>query len=134
MSEELVGPGGVPCGSCPYRKDVPAGVWAEDEYDKLKTFDGEPFEQIVKGGLALFMCHQQDGHLCSGWVGCHNKMESMALRFHAAEITDETWTYESPIPLFASGTEAAEHGMSGVEDPDDRACALIDKLGRKLGK
>ena len=25
-----------PCSSCPYRKDVPSGVWAHHEYEKLR--------------------------------------------------------------------------------------------------
>lgn len=132
MSDELVGPGKAPCGSCPYRPDVPPGVWSEHEYKKFPAYDGEPFEQIVNGGLALFMCHQQDGKLCAGWVGCHNKTESMALRFHAREVTPETFDYVSPVPLFSSGREAAEHGLSGVETPPPEAVALIGKLERKL--
>lgn len=25
----------VPCGTCPYRRDVPAGIWHGEEYAKL---------------------------------------------------------------------------------------------------
>lgn len=28
-----------PCSACPYRVDVPAGVWAREEYDKLDPYD-----------------------------------------------------------------------------------------------
>lgn len=28
-----------------------------------------------------------------------------------------TFDYESPLPLFASGAQAAAHGMAGVENP-----------------
>jgi hypothetical protein len=30
-----------PCPSCPYRKDVPSGVWAPEEYDKLPAYDND---------------------------------------------------------------------------------------------
>jgi hypothetical protein len=128
---DKVGPSKAPCGSCPYRKDVPSGVWAREEYEKLKTYDGEPFEQVLKGGISLFMCHQNDGTLCAGWVGCHNKTQSMALRLHSQEVTPETFSYESPVPLFSSGTEAAEHGMAEIDNPSPKAKATVDKLVHK---
>ena len=28
-----------PCASCPYRCDVPSGVWHPDEYAKLEVYD-----------------------------------------------------------------------------------------------
>ena len=36
-----------PCGSCPYRKDVPSGVWAVSEYLKLVEYDRPTGEQPV---------------------------------------------------------------------------------------
>lgn len=133
MAKKPVTCGKAPCGSCPYRRDVPAGIWAADEYEKLPAYDGEPIEQLMKEGIALFYCHQQDGKLCAGWVGVHNKTQSMAMRFHAAMLAEEVWDYESPVPLFSSGTEAAEHGLSGVDNPDRRAKLAVAKLLRKLG-
>jgi hypothetical protein len=66
-----------PCGSCPYRRDVPSGIWDASEYAKLPGYDaGWPDEQPT----AAFFCHQQDDELCSGWVGCHNMVESFGLR------------------------------------------------------
>jgi hypothetical protein len=32
-------PAPKPCESCPYRKDVPSGVWSEGEYRKLPQYD-----------------------------------------------------------------------------------------------
>ncbi len=122
-------PAKTPCKSCPYRRDVPAGVWDASEYEKLPGYDGETFEQI-EGGMALFFCHQQDGHLCAGWVGCHDPQELLALRLHP--VDPSTFSYRSPLPLFASGTEAAAHGMSGIEEPDSRARAVIARLTRKM--
>jgi len=108
-------------------------VWAASEYLKLPRYDGDIMEQIGKDGIALFYCHQQDGNLCAGWVGCHNKTDNAALRINAHRVTPETFDYESPVPLFSSGTEAALHGLSGVEDPSPEAKRLVDKLSDKLG-
>jgi hypothetical protein len=131
---ELVGPGKAPCGTCPYRADVPAGIWSADEYAKLPTYDGEPVDQVLNGGLGLFYCHQQDGRLCAGWVGCHNSGQFMALRLHAAQVAPEAFTYVSPVPLFSSGAAAAKHGLSGVAKPDARAQTAIKKLLRQRGR
>jgi Family of unknown function (DUF6283) len=124
---------GVPCGSCPYRRDVPSGVWAEDEYAKLPPYDLSTPEQPT----GLFMCHQQDGRVCSGWAGTHDMDENLALRFAAASgsISPDDYRaileYESPVPLFASGAEAAEHGLAEVETPGSAAVRTIQKLERK---
>lgn len=121
-----------PCVSCPYRRDTPPGVWGDDEYAKLERYDGETGDQPFK----LFMCHQDTGHVCAGWAGCHDGDHLMALRlahvFHwmtDAEI-EATITYVSPVPLFGSGREAAEHGRSGIDDPSPEAVAVQQKVVR----
>lgn len=48
-------------------------------------------------------------------------------------VAEETFDYESPVPLFESGMEACLHGLSGIEEPGPEARAMIDKLSRKLG-
>jgi hypothetical protein len=123
----------APCGSCPYRRDVPSGVWAPEEYDKLPRFDRETGEQPT----SVFLCHQQDGRLCAGWVGCHDMDESLGLRLavllgtisgdtHAAALD-----YSTDVDLFASGAEAAAHGLLEVETPSSRAVRTIQKLRQR---
>jgi hypothetical protein len=107
-------------------------VWAALEYEKLPAYDGDVVDQLMAGGHGLFYCHQNDGHLCAGWVGCHDMHNNLATRL--CKVAPETFDYESPVPLFASGAEAAAHGLSGVEDPSPEARALIAKLAIKLGK
>ena len=68
MSEKVKAPR-VLCASCPYRKDVPSGIWEQSEYDKLPKYDGETWEQAG----ALFMCHLRDGCLCGGWLACQTR-------------------------------------------------------------
>jgi hypothetical protein len=119
-----------PCASCPYRRDVASGVWSEEEYDKLPPYDGPTHEQPG----TVFFCHQQNGRLCSGWVGCHDMEESMGLRIAllAGVLTQEDFEaacdYTSPVPLFASGAEAAAHGMAELEDPGTKARRVVDKV------
>lgn len=124
-------PARAPCRSCPYRRDVPAGVWAAEEYDKLWRYDGSISDQAFNGALGLFFCHQRDGRLCAGWVGCHDMTDNLAVRLHG--IAPEAFDYESHIPLFGSGHDAADHGMNGIDRPDEVARRMVARLAKKLG-
>ena len=119
-----------PCGSCPYRQDCPSGVWATTEYDKLNAYDRQtPFQPP-----GAFYCHQNNGRLCAGWVGCHDMNESLALRFLLAHdvISSVEFValldYATPVPLWASGAEAAAHGRAQIEAPGPKALSTIAKL------
>ena len=124
--------GKAPCVSCPYRKDVPSGVWAKNEYDKLPGYDGNIIEQIPHG-IALFYCHQQDGKLCAGWLGAHGPHNLLAVRLAALNdrVTDAVLNYVSPVPVFSSGKEAAVHGKKSIRRPTKRAKAMVQQLLRK---
>ncbi|MFD8648683.1 DUF6283 family protein [Streptomyces mirabilis] len=126
-----------PCASCPYREDVPSGVWSEEDYAKLPRYDGPTYAQ--PGGL--FLCHQHDrddnrARVCAGWAGCHDMTQSMALRVAqlTGEVTPETaeavYDYTSPVPLFATGADAAAHGMREIDDPGPEALRAMDKIRR----
>jgi hypothetical protein len=127
-------PAANPCGTCPYRQDVPSGVWHPEEYAKLPPYDEETGDQPPN----LFACHQQDGRLCAGWVGCHDMGQNLALRFaeHFGQLTaeevDEVLDYTTEVPLWSSGTEAAAHGMAEVDEPSPKARKKIDQLARRL--
>lgn len=133
----IKGPAPKACISCPYRQDVPSGIWAAEEYAKLPEYDGETFEQPT----GIFQCHQNDtgderARMCAGWVGCHDTPGLMALRLglvagHVApETVEAALDYVSPVPLFASGAEAAAHGVKDLEDPSPEAVRLIEKITR----
>lgn len=117
-----------PCASCPYRRDVPSGIWDASEYDKLPAYDGGTAEQILARAAGLFHCHSQPENLCAGWVGCHDMYESFAIRFNAGRVDPAVYDYVSPVPLFASGTEAAEHGKRDLLHPGERAQRKIGQL------
>lgn len=119
-----------PCTSCPYRRDVPSGIWAPDEYAKLPGYDGDVPDQLAAGAVGVFMCHQADGHICAGWAGCHDMENNLAVRLHASEVDPVTINYRSPVPLFGSGAEATEHGMRDVAAPGAQARAKATQLMR----
>lgn len=119
-----------PCSTCPYRRDVPSGIWDRTEYEKLSAFDGDVPDQLANGATRLFHCHQRDGNLCAGWVGCHDMTNNLAVRLHGADIDPAVYDYESPVPLFASGKEAAEHGMRDLAAPGEAAEKKIRQLLR----
>lgn len=119
----------VPCGSCPYRRDVPSGIWAQDEYDKLPSYDGETWAQNV----STFMCHQRDGKVCGGWLACHDPRELLALRFEAMtrSIDPAVFDYATDVPVFSSGAEARAHGMRDLDNPGKAARRMHAGLIRK---
>ena len=131
MSKPLPKAPKVPCGTCPYRQDVPSGVWAANEYEKLPSYDGEIFDQLVKGGTPLFMCHQNDGCLCGGWLQTHGTDNLLALRLH--EVHPSVYGYTSKVPCFASGAEAMVHGMAEIDDPSPAAKRKVAGLMKKRG-
>ncbi len=123
-----------PCGSCPYRKDVPSGVWHEEEYQKLPGYDGD----MIGQPLGVFGCHQQDGRLCAGWVACHDMDENLALRIAVGRghIDGETFskvlTYETEVEIWESGQAAHDHGVREISNPSVKAEKTITKLSKKL--
>ena len=125
MSE---GPRSQPCSSCPYRKDVPSGVWSYDEYEKLRAYD----EPTPDQPFAYFACHATPEHLCHGWVVVHttrgHEYDLLALRIRGADYDQIP---EPSVPLWGSGNEAADHGQADLEEPSEAATAAVDKLLRK---
>lgn len=118
----------APCGSCPYRRDVPSGIWERVEYDKLPKYDGEIIDQMMADATGLFLCHQQDGNLCAGWLACHRSDNLAAMRLHAAEVDPMVWSYETACPLWSSGAEARAHGIKDIAEPSAAARKKIDGL------
>ena len=126
-----------PCQSCPYRRDVPSGIWASEEYEKLRAYDRDTSQQPV----GLFQCHQEDAHsptrrMCAGWVACHG-YELLALRLACASgaISPETFeaavNYDPQVPIFASGAQAADHGQADILLPSRTAQAYAAKITRR---
>ncbi|MFE9250887.1 DUF6283 family protein [Streptomyces sp. NPDC007088] len=130
-----------PCLTCPYRRDVPSGVWSPRDYEKLPRYDGETWEQPAR----VFICHQHDKddidvRVCGGWAGCHDGDHLLALRIAVIEggittaTADAIRDYTSPVPLFTSGAEAAAHGMRDLNTPGTEALRAMDKIKRTRGQ
>ncbi|MEU2558465.1 DUF6283 family protein [Streptomyces longispororuber] len=140
MTSFIRPPAPRPCESCPYRRDVPAGIWASEEYEKLRRYDADTPEQPT----GVFQCHQADAdsdtrRICAGWLGCHGGTELLALRIAVLDgrIDSSTYRaaadYESPVPLFSSGGAAAAHGEAGVAAPAEEARRMIGKICQTRG-
>ena len=116
----------VPCEACPYRQDVPSGVWAHEEYEKLRRYDAETASQPFVG----FACHATPKKFCHGWAVVHtsrgNEHDLIALRLAGVQEIPEP-----KVPLFGSGNEAADHGQAEIEDPTEEAMHVADRLTRK---
>jgi len=124
----------APCKSCPYRRDVPSGVWAASEYERLPAYDGNMGEQAWAGGRRLFDCHQSDGNLCAGWLACHGPDKLIALYLTPYIVPDAVWDYTTRVKLFKSGAQACAHGLRAIKWPAARARRMIDQLLRQRAR
>jgi hypothetical protein len=106
----------------------------------LRGYDADTAHQPP----GLFQCHQQDTdgayrRVCAGWAGCHDGDELLALRLALLQgrISEETFravvSYSSPVPLFESGDDAADHGQRQIDTPDELAVRTIAKIVRVRG-
>jgi len=122
------------CTACPYRRDVPSGVWAASEYEKLADYDLETPDQP----MGVFHCHATPDVICHGWAVVHGRQEGayslLGLRlaagmglFDFAQLDD----VHEGAPLFPSGAEACEHGKRDIEHPSQEA---LDTVARLQGK
>ena len=129
-----------PCSSCPYRRDVPSGIWAWHEYEKLRDYDLPTAEQPWN----VFVCHATPDHYCNGWVLVHNNRgpdpdnpmsvhpyDLLALRLSEGMGRWSGRIPESKTPLFSSGNEAADHGQRDISAPSPEARNTVDRLTRK---
>lgn len=129
-SGEIQPPAPNPCGTCPYRTDVPSGIWDASEYAKLTAYDADTPEQPY----GLFLCHQINGHVCGGWAACHDMTQSLGVRMAviSGHITPETAEaiadYTTTVPVFPTGQAAADHGLTDQENPSPEAERAIDKI------
>jgi hypothetical protein len=117
----------MPCSSCPYRRDVPSGVWAHSEYQKLRDYDAPTGDQP----FAAFACHASPEVLCHGWAVVHSnrghQYDLLALRL----MLPHPKIPPAGVPLFGSGNEAADHGQRDIEAPGAEARRTTDRLLRK---
>lgn len=122
-----------PCASCPYRRDVPSGLWATEEYDKLPRYDGDIIDQSQADAFAPFFCHQEvGGHVCSGWLAHRDPTDLLAVRLGISDdrLDPSCADYTTEVPLWSDGEQARTHGVRDIEAPSADAQQAIDKLLR----
>lgn len=107
------------CVACPYRRDVPSGIWAAEEYEKLRKYDRPTWEQPPIG----FLCHATSDFYCHGWAAVHG---DHALVFRLDPPDGEIRAGNTP--LFTSGAEAVDHGQADVDRPGRAAVRMIEQL------
>jgi hypothetical protein len=123
-----------PCFSCPYRKDVPSGVWHTEEYEKLRKYDEPPIGEMP--ALEIFLCHQTkvagQEIVCKGWCMVH--IDSIAVRLAQlqGQLFPEAFT-PTKAELHASGNAAADFGEKDIKRPKANAVKVSEKL-RRTGK
>lgn len=112
------------CSACPYRRDVPSGIWAEHEYQKLCEYD----QPLLNQPLAPFACHATPTHLCAGWAHTehHHPHGLLALRLNGTPPPDGL-----DDTCFPTGREAAEHGRRDIANPGRAARQAMAKLAAK---
>ncbi len=120
------------CAACPYAKDCPSGVWSAEDYAKLPPYDGETFAQPPEP----FACHEAPQLYCHGWAMCHSERgpERDLLALRLASITTGALIplpEKTGRPHFASGADAAAHGMADIAAPKRRARQMMKKLMEK---
>jgi hypothetical protein len=117
-----------PCETCPYRRDVPSGVWAAHEYEKLPEYDKPTGAQPP----LIFHCHTSPDFVCTGWAQCHDAAprgyELLALRFAIAFGRGVLKIPKRTVRLFKSGAEAAAHGLREIKAPGRRAIRAVAKV------
>ena len=93
---------------------------------KLPEYDRETFEQPA----AVFSCHQGDGDVCSGWLGHADPSRLLAVRLGVTSgaLGVSGLSYQTGVPLFPSGAEAAAHGVRDLAAPSAAAKATIEKV------
>lgn len=116
-----------PCTSCPYRKDVPSGVWHFDEYEKLREYD-------TNEAVGTFLCHHtldmSMETVCRGWLTVHQESVAVRLAILTGAVTVEEVYAEVPEKLYATGNEAADFGQKKIEQPSRKARTVISRLMR----
>lgn len=134
MTQKKIGCAAVPCPTCPYRRDVPSSIWAEEEYRKLPAYDQPTWQQPS----ALFMCHQHNNNLCTGWLQSHanrpHDVDLLALRLNWPKldaIVSKVALTKPAVALFASGFAAMRHGLKAILKPGRKAKAAIDKIAKR---
>jgi hypothetical protein len=103
-----------PCGSCPYRRDVPVDTWDACEFERVLEHDRNEV------GGSVFGCHKfrlrpKEADVCAGWFLDQQKRgyPSIRLRMLLMKCTEEPKVTDGGHPLYESIEEMC--AANGVE-------------------
>ena len=117
------------CDTCPYLRETPAGIWSAEEYEKLPTFDHDHEGMPV---FATFLCHQTNATkvdtVCRGWLSTHGDSIGARMAIMRKEIDPEDIPPAVEPEYYATGREACDAGLAGLEEPGDEAQVKMSKL------
>lgn len=120
-----------PCSSCPYRRDVPSGLWHRSEYKKLPEYD----EGAEPPSIALFLCHQTNATgretVCRGWLSVHRNSIAVRLALMQGNVTEKQVRARVATELHESGDAACAAGLLRIRRPGKDAEVLREKLLQK---
>lgn len=128
----------TPCTTCPYRRDVPSGIWDRSEYEKLPAYDHRDFGESP---MAVFHCHQEPmigkPTVCHGWLSVHPDCIAVRMARFSGLITKE---HMAQIPIkpdpkpYDSGQQAYRAGIKGIRRPGKKAEAAVRGLLKRKAK
>ncbi|MFE7439306.1 DUF6283 family protein [Streptomyces chartreusis] len=139
---------GVSSGSgvlvCGWRLATARGIESAPRYDPANA-DSDPAATALthptsRWRCSRFQCHQHDAdsgmaRVCGGWAACHGP-GLLAPRAALVQVRIDPTTFQAiteytlPVPLFATGTQAAEHGRRDIDLPGEEAAGAMDKITR----
>ena len=77
----------TPCSSCPYRQDVPTGVWDPQHFLDVLKADAEPFRGAMWG------CHKyvkkEEQSFCAGWLLDQRRRNFPSIQLRLRMMTDD---------------------------------------------
>lgn len=79
-----------PCGSCPYRVDVPVRTWHREEFENLLANDADELNGNVFG-CHRFRMRPKEAEICAGWYLDQKRcgFPSIQLRLVLMRVTEQ---------------------------------------------
>ncbi|MGH3734203.1 MAG: DUF6283 family protein [Micromonosporaceae bacterium] len=112
-----------PCETCPYRKDAPSGVWAAEEYERLRSYDAQPIFSRRRSVNATNTTRAAGGHgsaqagpVATTVITCWGYESLFCAARWTPRASRPRWTPVSRA-LFGSSAEAADHGEAAIRAP-----------------
>lgn len=114
------------CGTCPYRRSTPLGVWDRAEYDNLCEQDRREF------GGSVFGCHLKDGTDCRGWLADQKRRGSPSISLRIQLMTNHNGIGDLVRDLDDNDPDFYDSLAEMCQANEGRAFPIRSKKARKL--